>query len=75
MSNHVLDRPQNSNSQDSHLSKDLCSIPVLGEVHVVGLSAAVVAGDAPAGQRHEVVLELDVKLALPGQTTHTDRVC
>merc|ERR1719323_170150 len=48
--------------------------PVLGEVHVVGLSAAVVAGDAPAGQGHEVVLELVVKLALAGQAPDTDRV-
>ena len=50
-------------------------IPVLGEVHVVGLSAALVAGDAPAGQRHQVILELVVELALPGQAPHADRVC
>ena len=53
----------------------LCLIaPVLGEVHVVGLAAAVVAGDAPAGQRHQVVLELVVQLALPGKASHADRV-
>ena len=48
--------------------------PVLGVHHVVGLSAAVVAGDAPAGQRHQVVLELVVQLALPGKASNADRV-
>ena len=48
--------------------------PVRDEVHVVGLSSAFVTGDAPTGQRHEVILELVVKLAPAGQAPHTDRV-
>ena len=57
-----------------YLTNPLYLSPVLGEVQSVGLFAAV-AGAAPAGQRHEVVLELVVKLVLAGQAPHTDRVC